>query len=207
MNDYSLETHHDTPRTALLKRLWQDYLKQHLRWILVAGVLVVIEGSALGLLSYLVKPMFDLVFVQGSQSDVVWIALAIFIVFTARALGGLGQRVITVTVGLRVVTGMQKEMLRHLVQLDTAFFSHYSPGALIDRVRGDTEVLKAFASTALLNLGRDTITLIALLTVAFMVDWRWALFALFGLPLLAYPISLLRKLILRTTRNSRQVSS
>lgn len=207
MSEYSLETHHDTTRTALLKRLWQSYLRQHIKWIMVAGVLVVIEGSALGLLSYLVKPLFDLVFVQGSEGDVVWIAMAIFIVFTARALGGLGQRVITATIGLRVITGMQKEMLSHLVRLDTAFFSNYSPGALIDRVRGDTEVLKGFASTALLNLGRDTITLIALLTVAFMVDWRWALFALFGLPLLSYPISLLRKQILRTTRSSRQVSS
>ncbi|MFC3853176.1 ABC transporter ATP-binding protein [Salinispirillum marinum] len=207
MNDYSLETHHDTPRRELLKRLWQDYLRHHVGLISIAAVLVVIEGSALGLLSYLVKPMFDLVFVEGSQSDVVWIAMAIFIVFTARAVGGFGQRVITVTVGLRVVTGLQKAMLSHLIRQDSAFYGKYSPGALIDRVRGDTEALKGFASTALLNLGRDSISLIALLTVAFMVDWKWALFALFGLPLLAFPISLLRRLILRTTRRSRQISS
>ncbi|MFY0666019.1 MAG: ABC transporter ATP-binding protein [Natronospirillum sp.] len=207
MNEYNLDFHSDTPRRTLLKRLWTDYLRKYLGFIAIAAVLVVIEGSALGLLSYLVKPMFDLVFVQGSQSDVMWISLAIFIVFTARALGGLGQRVITVTVGLRVVTGLQTAMLSHLVRLDAAFYSRYSPGVLIDRVRGDTEALKGFASTALLNFGRDAISLVALLTVAFLVDWKWALFALFGLPLLAYPISILRRLILRTTRSSRQVSS
>lgn len=207
MNEYSLETHHDTPRRELLRRLWHDYLRHYVGLISIAAVLVVIEGSALGLLSYLVKPMFDLIFVQGSQSDVVWIALAIFVVFTARAIGGFGQRVITVTVGLRVVTGLQKAMLSHLIRQDSAFYGKYSPGSLIDRVRGDTEALKGFASTALLNLGRDSISLLALLTVAFMVDWKWALFALFGIPLLAFPISVLRRLILRTTRSSRQISS
>ncbi|WP_220432478.1 ABC transporter ATP-binding protein [Saccharospirillum alexandrii] len=207
MNEFDLENHQNTPRRELIRRLWHGYLRSHLGVLLVAAVLVVIEGSALGLLSYLVQPMFDQVFVQGNADQVVWIALAIFIVFTARALGGFGQRVITVTVGLRVVTGLQKDMLSHLVRLDSGFFGTHSPGALIERVRGDTQALKSFASTALINLGRDSISLIALLTVAMLVDWRWTLFALFGLPLLSFPIALLRRLILKTTRSSREVSS
>ncbi|HET8904584.1 MAG TPA: ABC transporter transmembrane domain-containing protein, partial [Saccharospirillum sp.] len=206
MNEFDLDKHQDTPRLELVKRLWRGYLRSHIGVLLVAAVLVVIEGSALGLLSYLVQPMFDQVFVQGNADQVVWIALAIFIVFTARALGGFGQRVITVTVGLRVVTGLQKDMLSHLVRLDSGFFGTHSPGALIERVRGDTQALKSFASTALINLGRDSISLIALLTVAMLVDWRWTLFALFGLPLLSVPIAMLRRLILKTTRSSREVS-
>lgn len=207
MSEYKLDIHQDTPRRTLVHRLWQSYLKGHWPWLLVAAVLVVIEGSALGLLSYLVQPMFDNIFVQGNADDVIWIALAIFIVFTARALGGFGQRTITLTVGLRVITDMQKDMLSHLIRLDSAFFGQHSPGALIERVRGDTQALKNFASTALINLGRDSISLVALLTVAMMADWRWTLFALVGLPLLSVPIAGLRRLILKTTRNSREISS
>ncbi|WP_199224273.1 ABC transporter ATP-binding protein [Saccharospirillum sp. MSK14-1] len=207
MSEYKLDIHQDTPRRTLIHRLWRHYLKGHWPWLLVAAVLVVIEGSALGLLSYLVQPMFDNIFVQGNADDVIWIALAIFIVFTARALGGFGQRTITLTVGLRVITDMQKDMLSHLIRLDSAFFGQHSPGALIERVRGDTQALKNFASTALINLGRDSISLVALLTVAMMADWRWTLFALVGLPLLSVPIAGLRRLILKTTRNSREISS
>jgi len=207
VSDYKLDIHQETARRTLVLRLWDSYLKNHWPWLLVAAVLVVIEGSALGLLSYLVKPMFDNIFVQGNSGDVIWIALAIFIVFTARALGGFGQRTITLTVGLRVITDMQKDMLSHLIRLDSAFFGQHSPGALIERVRGDTETLKNFASTALINLGRDSISLVALLTVAMMADWRWTIFALVGLPLLSLPISGLRRLILKTTRNSREISS
>ena len=207
MSEYKLDIHQDTPRRTLIHRLWLSYLRPHLPWLMVAAVLVVIEGSALGLLSYLVQPMFDRIFVQGNADEVVWIALAIFIVFTARALGGFGQRTITLTVGLRVITDMQKDMLSHLIRLDSAFFGQHPPGALIERVRGDTQALKNFASTALINLGRDSISLIALLTVAMMADWRWTLFALIGLPLLSFPIAMLRRLILKTTRNSRHISS
>lgn len=207
MSEYKLDIHHDTPRRTLVYRLWRHYLRYHWPWLLVAAVLVVIEGSALGLLSYLVQPMFDRIFVQGNADEVVWIALAIFIVFTARALGGFGQRTITLSVGLRVITKLQKDMLSHLIRLDSAFFGQHPPGALIERVRGDTQALKNFASTALINLGRDSISLVALLTVAMMADWRWTLFALIGLPLLSVPIAALRRLILKTTRNSRQISS
>lgn len=207
MSDYSLDKHHDTPRKELIFRLWRDYVKRFWPWLIVAAILVAIEGSALGLLSYLVQPMFDRIFVEGNSNDVIWIALAIFIVFSSRALGGFGQRVITLTVGLRVITNMQKDMLAHLVRQDSAFFGRHSPGGLIERVRGDTQALKNFASTSLINLGRDSISLIALITVAMLADWRWTLFALVGLPLLSYPIALLRRLILKTTRNSRQISS
>ncbi|MCH8532893.1 MAG: ABC transporter ATP-binding protein/permease [Saccharospirillum sp.] len=207
MNKFSLEGHHDTSRSALIGRLWRDYVFKYGWLLLAAGLLAVLEGSAVGLLSYLVKPMFDRIFVAGNSEDVFWIAMAILIVFSARALGGLGQRALTVTVSLRVITQLQKDMLSHLVRLDTAFFIQHSPGALIDRVRGDTEQLKAFASTALINLVRDGVALMALLTVAIMADWRWTLLAMVGIPLVVGPIAIIRRLILRTTRKSRQVSS
>ncbi|WP_198650482.1 ABC transporter ATP-binding protein [Saccharospirillum mangrovi] len=207
MNDFNLDQHQNTPRKQLIFRLWRDYIKPHWPWLIIAAILVTVEGSALGLLSYLVQPMFDRIFVDGNEGDVIWIALAIFIVFSSRALGGFGQRVITLTVGLRIITDMQKDMLTHLIRQDSVFFGQHPPGGLIERVRGDTQALKNFASTSLINLGRDSISLVALIVVAMLADWRWTLFALVGLPLLSYPIAQLRRLILKTTRNSRNISS
>lgn len=207
MKQYSLEGHHTTSRSALIGRLWREYVYKYLWLLVMAGLLAMLEGSAMGLLSYLVKPMFDRIFVAGNSEDVVWIAMAILVVFSTRALGGLGQRALTVTVSLRVITQLQKDMLSHLVRLDTAFFVQQSPGGLIDRVRGDTDQLKTFASNALINLVRDGVALIALLTVAILADWRWTLLAMVGVPLVVFPIALIRNLILRTTRTAREVSS
>lgn len=207
MSDYNLDIHHTTKRRVLAKRLWRDYVRHHIKWLGVAAVLMVVEGSSLGLISYMVQPMFDDIFVAGNSAAVSGIALIIFFVFTARALGGLGQRAITVTVGLRVITEMQKDLLAHMVRLDSSFFSQQSPGGLIERVRGDTQALKAFASNALITLGRDSVTLLSLITVAIIVDWQWTLIAFVGAPVLVVPIIALQRWILRTTRKARHTSS
>ncbi|WLD59445.1 ABC transporter ATP-binding protein/permease [Salinispirillum sp. LH 10-3-1] len=207
MNKYRLDTLHDASRFGLLKRLWKDYVSKHVGLLSIAVVLMIIEGSMLGLLSYLVQPMFDTITTGGSIEQLTWVALGIFGVFTLKALGGFGQRSITITVGLRVITNMQKALLGHLIRLDSAFYSHHSPGALIERVRGDTQALKTFASNALISVGRDAVSLVALITVAVLVDWRWTLLAFLGAPLLVLPIAIVRRWILKTTRKARHVSS
>ena len=50
---------------VLIGWIWRDYLKAHWPKIAVALVLMAIEGSMLGALSYIVQPMFDTVFIEG----------------------------------------------------------------------------------------------------------------------------------------------
>ena len=47
------------PAKSLFGRFWRGYLRQHLGLMLVALFLMMLEGSALGGLSYLLKPLFD----------------------------------------------------------------------------------------------------------------------------------------------------
>ena len=167
---------------------------------------MVVEGSALGALSYLIQPLFDQIFVSGEAGALLWVALAIFAVFSARALSGFFQTVMTTGVGLSVITDLQKNMLARLVRLDTDFYASNPPGALIERVRGDTMLLFDFARNSLIALGRDGITLVALLTVTVLIDWRWTLAAFVGVPLIVLPVMALQRLILRKTRLARTQS-
>ncbi|GGX47706.1 ABC transporter ATP-binding protein [Saccharospirillum salsuginis] len=192
---------------SLLTQIWRDYVAQHTGLLLIALVLMIIEGSALGAVSYLVRPLFDQVMVAGNQDMIGLVAIGLFVTFLARALGGFGQRVITVSVGLRVVTGLQKDLLAHLIKLDTGFFFRNSPGALIERVRGDAQTLQGLASNALMTLGRDTFSLIALLGVAIYNDWLWTLIAFVGIPSLVLPVIYLQKRIRNTTRRARMTSA
>ncbi|WP_205849074.1 ABC transporter ATP-binding protein [Natronospirillum operosum] len=204
---YDLEIHRHSRRRDLLLRLWKDYTRRHMFMLLIAVCLIMVEGSSLGLISYMIQPMFDNIFVEGQQDYILIIALAIFAIFIARAVSGFFQRVIIIGISLNIVTDMQKDMLARLVRLDTDFYSENSPGALIERVRGDTTALKSFASKALINLGRDIVTLISLVTVTLIIDWRWTLAAFVGVPLLVLPMVYLQRLILRKTRRARGQSS
>lgn len=191
----------------LLRRAWCDYLKRYVGLLLVAGVLMAIDGGSLGLLSYYIKPMIDEIFVAGDAAAVYPIAGAMFAIFLARALGAFGQRTLTSYVSLRVVTDLQEGLSRHLMALDSEFFHRHPPGALLERVRGDSQTLQSVASNALIVLGRDTVSLISLIVVAAMVDWQWTLIAFIGLPLLALPVVALQNFVRRTTRHAREASA
>ena len=99
------------PSKNLLIRLWREHVVGFWRLLIVAFILMVIEGSTLGAISYLIQPLFDLVFIDGNSSAVTWVALAISGIFVLRAISGFGQRVLIVTIGLRVTTALQTRLL------------------------------------------------------------------------------------------------
>lgn len=172
--------------------------------LLLAGLFMVVEGAAIGLIVYMIQPMFDQVFLAADPGAMLWVALLLFAILLARALGGFIQRVLVMRVGLGVITQIQRDLLQHLLRLDLDFFNQNGPGSLIERVRGDAQALQSFASNALITLGRDSISLLSLLIVALLIDWRWTLIALIGIPLLILPIAGVQKWILRTSRQARK---
>jgi ATP-binding cassette, subfamily B, bacterial MsbA len=188
----------------LIVWMWRSYLRPHRFLLLAALLLMSVEGSMMGALSYLVQPMFDHVFTGGTPSAVIWVALSVSGVFILRALSGFGQRVLMAIAGERFVAAMQSDLLRHMMTLDQSFHQTHSPGALIERVRGDSGALKSLWTSVIAAVGRDVVSLIALLGVALSVDWRWTLIAIAGAPLLVWPIMLLQKLVRRTSRHARE---
>jgi len=191
----------------LPKWLWQSYFRAHVWWIFAAFLLMAVEGSMLGLMSYMVEAMFDDVFVAGREDAVYWVGAIIFAIFLARAFSGFGQRVLMAAVGQWATATMQSDLVRHMMRLDSVFFQDNAPGALIERVRGDTLAIQTAWSTVFTTLGRDIISVIALLGVAISIDWVWALVAVAGLPVLVIPVALLQKLIHTATRHARQAAA
>lgn len=191
----------------LLRRLWREHVRRHLPVILLAVVLMTIEGAAIGAFAWLVQPLFDQLFTAGSMDGVTWVALAVGGLFVLRATAGFLQRVLMVAVGLKVVTALQTRLLNHFLTLDMSFFQDNAPGALIERVRGDTTALQALSSSVLVSLGRDTVTLMSLLTVMLWTDWTWTLAALIGLPLLILPLLLVQRFIRRTAVAAREAAA
>lgn len=191
----------------LLGRLWREHVRGHLPRLLIAAALMTIEGATLGVLAYMVQPLFDDMFGAGSMDGVGWIAFAIALIFVARAVAGFIQRLIIVTIGLKVTTELQSRLVSHLLSLDIGYFRDNPPGALIERVRGDTLALQSLASSTVMSLGRDTITLASLVTVMLTNDWVWTLLALVGLPLLILPIIAVQAYIRKTATASREAAA
>ena len=192
---------------ALPRWLWRDYFRKHWPWIIVAVLLMAVEGSSLGLMSYMVGPMFDQVFVAGDKAAVYVVGGIVFAIFCARALSGFGQRVVMAMIGQRATAAMQSDLVRHMMRLDSVFFQDNAPGALIERVRGDTLAIQVAWSAIFTSFGRDVISLVALLGVALSIDWVWTLVAVAGVPVLVVPVAILHRLIHTATRNARRTAA
>ncbi len=191
---------------GLFAWLWRGYLHKHVGLLSVALVLLALEGSMLGLLSYTMRPMFDDVFVQG-KSDALWpVGLAILAIFVVRAVSSVGQRTLMTRINENTAADIRASLLRHLMQLDTSFHQTNPPGYLIERVQGDVQAIGAVWTSIVTGLGRDVIAVIWLFGVALWVDWRWTAVALVGIPLLILPSFLVQAYVRKKARIAREVA-
>ena len=182
-------------------------MRRHSHWIGAALVFMAIQGSMLGVLSYLIGPMFDTVFLESDRSALVWLGLGVFAVFTIRGIAGFIQRWITARVGEWVKFNLRMDLMRQVLQLDYSFFSEHEPGGLLERILVDSEEVKTVWSALLAPAIRDSIALASLLFVTIRIDWFWTLIAIAGIPLLFTPVRTMQVLTGRAARVAKQTAT
>jgi ATP-binding cassette, subfamily B, bacterial MsbA len=192
---------------GLLIWVWRGYLARHWALLLVAMLFMALEGGMFGALSYMMKPMFDRVFVGGDADAITWVGLIFLAIFVTRALASIVQKVLLTRISQLSVADIRQDLLAHLLVLDTAYHQTHSPGYLMQRVEGDVEAISKVWRTIITGAGRDVIALFSLFGVAISVDWRWTLVALVGAPVLIAPSMLLQRYVRKKARRARDVAA
>ena len=191
----------------LFGRLWRGYLSKHVGLMSLAFLMMVIEGSTLGALSWLLEPLFDRVFAPGGSDELPLVGAAILGLFLIRAVTSVASKTLLTTVSQRSSTAMQVDLLAHVLTLDSRFFQENPPGALMERVVGDSGAVQGVWSSIITGAGRDMISLLSLFAVALSIDVHWTLAALVGAPLLIAPAILIQRYIRKKTMQSRHQAS
>ncbi|MEM9523263.1 MAG: ABC transporter transmembrane domain-containing protein, partial [Pseudomonadota bacterium] len=182
--------------------LWSRYLRRHTGLVLVAFLLMSIEGSMMGAMSYMLKPMFDTVFIEGQSNAIWWVGTAFFLIFLIRAITGISQKVLMTRVAQKTTEAIQKDLLGHLMTLDTLFHQKNPPGYLMARVQSDVAAVSGLWTAIITGAGRDAVALISLFGVALYIDWIWTLIALIGTPFMIAPTLVAQR---QVRKNSRKV--
>ncbi len=192
---------------AMMIWLWRNYLRRHSGWLAIALVMMILEGSTFGVLSYMMKPMFDNVFI-GGQTGAIWIVGAVmFGLFITRAVTSVVQKVILTWVAANTASDLRTNLLDHLMSLDSSFHQSNPPGTLIERVQGDVGAINGIWTGIVIGLGRDLIAVITLFSVALYIDWIWTLIALAGIPIMLLPSLLIQSFVRRKARIVREVAA
>lgn len=191
----------------LLLWLWKDYLHKHIGWLLLALLFMTLEGSTLGALSYMMRPMFDDVFVGGDTGAIAQVGMAVMGIFILRAVSGVVQQAIMTRISLRTAAALRFDLLARAMKQDGAFHHVHPPGFLIQRVQMDVNAINDVWRAVITGAGRDAIALIALMGVAISIDWRWTLVTLIGLPVLFLPIAVVQKFVRKQARSARDLGA
>jgi len=98
-------------------------------------------------------------------------------------------------VAAEVSKNIQSDMLRSLIKADTQLIEGKHSGKFIANLTNDVGMITNLVSVAILNLFKDSLTLIGLLSVMFFQNWKLSLIALIMIPLASFAARSLGKRI------------
>jgi subfamily B ATP-binding cassette protein MsbA len=194
----SSATHH------LFRRLYAEAIRPYLGRILVAMVFMAIAAGAQGFTAWLMEPVVDWVFAQRNQSLLWPVAAAVLGTFALKGIAEYVQSVMMSRVGLQIVSDLQKRLFAHLITLDAGFFGRVSSGNLVSRFLVDVNQMRNGVSNAITGIGKDSLTVIALIGVMFYQDWMLAALSFFVFPVAIYPIQRLGRRMRKVTVNTQE---
>jgi len=113
----------------------------------------------------------------------------------------------TVSIGQWIAHDLRHSMYAHLQRLSMSYYDKQQIGPLISTITDDINAVQEFASTSLLDLVIDSLTIVGMLAVMFMLNWKFTLVALALTPLLAVFVYRLRSVVKRATHDVRRRQS
>jgi ATP-binding cassette subfamily B protein/subfamily B ATP-binding cassette protein MsbA len=110
----------------------------------------------------------------------------------------------TARVGNTMAYRLRSALFAHLQQLSLAFHHRTRTGELLTKVASDTNLLRdAFADWAL-TFSAHVVTMVAMLVIMFLMNWRLALVVSISLPPLLLVISMLNRRVKSSVREQRR---
>ena len=88
-----------------------------------------------------------------------------------------------IKVGRLVKEDLQLDLVRSLIKSDTETIDKKHTGKFVSNLTFDAGLIENLCSVGILNLFKDFLTLIALLSVMFYQNWKLSLFAIIMIPL------------------------
>ena len=165
-------------KTKTLIRLYNNYTKVFLKKILIAFTFSLIIAASISSIAWLLDPAIKKIFIDKDQTLIFLIPMAIIIAFASKGLSIYFAKTIMIRVGEDVRKSIQMDMLKALVSADTDYIDTHHTGGFIARLTNDVSMIVNMVSTALLNLFKDSITLIGLLSVMFYQNWKLSLISI-----------------------------
>ena len=188
----------------ILKRLYKDYTKKYLNKILYSVFFSLLLAASTSSVAYFLDPAIKELFINKSETLLFVIPSLIVLAFIIKGSSLYLAKVIMIGVAEEVKKDMQTDMFASLIKADTESIDNKHSGKFIGNLMNDVNMIVNLISTAILNLFKDSLTLIGLLSVMFYQNWKLTLVAIIMIPLASYAAKILGKRMSKVTNQQMQ---
>jgi ATP-binding cassette, subfamily B, bacterial MsbA len=181
---------------ALIRRLFSEQGLHHWkRYLLVLGMMA-IAAACTALSAYLIGEVVNQAYINRDFSAIVLLGLVTIVLFTVKGAATYGQNVMLSRIGYRIIAENQRRMFTKLMHESLGYFANRHSSEFLSRL-----TFGANSATQVLNLlitavGRDLLSLLALVTVMVIQDPMLSLVTLVVAP----PAMLVLRTLIRRIR-------
>ena len=193
-------------KTLTLKRLYREYTKKFLKKIFIAVFFSLLVAASTSSIAWLLDPAIEKNFIQKDQTLLMIIPGLIIVAFTTKGVSLYIAKVIMIDVG-EDIKKLQFDMLNTLISADTQSIDEKHSGKFISNLTYDVMHITNLLSNGILNLFKDSLTLIGLLTVMFIQNWKLSLIAIILIPIASTAARSLGKRMGKVTTQAQEKSS
>ena len=155
--------------------------------VLAGVVLAALATTAIGLAPpWIVRLSVDRYILGGQPERIWWAAGGLLALSLVQGAVDFCRLYLTAQTGHRIVFDLRNAVFDHLTRLSFSFYDRARTGDLMSRVTADTDVLSDFFGRAAVIVLTNLLTLLGILVVLFVWDWRLGLLYLCFLPLIVH---------------------
>jgi len=190
----------------ILKKLYNQYTKQFLPKIIFSIFFSLLVAGSTSAIAWLLDPAIKKIFIEKDQTLILLIPAAIIIAFTTKGLSLYIAKTTLIKVGQEVTKILQLQLMKSIIKADAEIVDKKHSGKFISHLTFDISMMTNLISVVILNIAKDSLTLIGLVGVMFYQNWRLAIFALIMIPLASFAAKSLGKRIGKVTTQAQEKS-
>ena len=170
----------------ILKRLYREYVNKHLKRIMIALILSLIVAASTSATAYLLDPAVKKIFIDKDKTLAWLIPIFIILAFSSKGISLYFARINIIKVGNRIAGELQRQVASTVLSSDIQTLENRHSGKYISNIMFDCGAVSNLVSTGVLNIMKDSFSLIGLISLMFYQNWKLASFAIIMMPLAAF---------------------
>jgi subfamily B ATP-binding cassette protein MsbA len=191
----------------ILKRLYREYIKKHFTKILISLALSIIVAASTSSIAWLLDPAVKKIFIDQDKTLAWLIPLAIIFAFTAKGASLYFARMNILRVGQTISGELQQKVTSMIIFSDVQTLDNRHSGKYVGNVMFDAAQVQHLVSVGVLNLMKDSFSVVMLVSLMFYQNTKLALFAIIMMPLAVFLAKNLAKRVGKATGQLGKISN